>query len=323
MDRRTFIGAIGSAIASSASLRAQPRVRRIGFLMVEALGSDQRDDIGAALRERGWRENDNLAIDSRSADGDPARLAALADDLVRGNVEIIVGMGTVASAAAKRATTRIPIVIYGSGDPVGVGLVESLARPGGNITGTSTMAPELDVKRLQILRELLPATTRVGLLVNVTNPTFRVGREAQERACRSLGLEPLFIEVASAGELAAAVAEVARRGGQALMVNADPLLAVPPNRKRIVQAARRLRLPTMGEGGLDDDDLLVSFSISWEALNRQFAGLVDRILKGEAPGSLPIEQPTRFYLSINLREAKALGITVPQALLVRADRVIE
>jgi ABC-type uncharacterized transport system substrate-binding protein len=131
------------------------------------------------------------------------------------------------------------------------------------------------------------------------------------------------MDVASAGELESAVEEVARRGGQALIVSADPLLSTPSNRKRILQAARRLRLPTMGEGGPDDEDDLVAFSISWEALNRQFAGLVDRILKGEAPGSLPIEQPTRFHLSINLREARALGLTVPQALLVRADRVIE
>jgi putative ABC transport system substrate-binding protein len=327
MNRRKFIGVVISILVGGPHAAAQSvgKIRRIGLLMVEEFPSDQRRDIQAALRERGWIEGENLIIESRSAHGDLTRLRPLADELVSLNVELIVGAGTVASQAAKSATARIPIVIFSSGDPVGAGLVASLSRPGGNITGTSTMSTELDVKRLQVLRELLPGITRVGDLVNPTNPVFHAARAAQERACRSLGLQPIFVEVNAASELETGVAEVVRRGGQALIVSADPLFGATANRRTIMAAVRRLKLPAMVEGGLTDDDEggLVSLSPSDVELNRQFASVVDRILKGANPGAVPIEQPTRFVLSLDLRTAKTLGITVPQSLLLRADEVIQ
>lgn len=327
MDRRTFIATLGLGLLAIPLVpSAQPtgKVRRIGLLMIEEFPASQRQDIQAALRERGWIEGNNLIIESRSADGNVVRLRALADELVKLNVELIVGAGTVASQAAKNATSRIPIVIYGSGDPVGTGLVPSLARPGGNITGNTTMSADLDVKRLQLLRELLPTITRVGELVNPANPVFRVEREAQEKACRSLDLQPIFVEVSTASDLEGAFAEVARRGGQALIVSTDPLFASPANQKQIIRAAKRLALPIMAEGsGALEDGALISLTPSWTELNRQFAGQVDLILKGANPGNLPIEQPTRFELVINIKTAKELGLTIPQSLLLRADELIQ
>jgi putative tryptophan/tyrosine transport system substrate-binding protein len=327
MDRRTFIGTLGIGLLIAAIVPgAQPagKVRRIGLLMIEEFPVDNRQGIRTALRERGWVEGGNLIVESRSADGSVARLRTLADELVKLNVELIVGAGTVASQAAKNATTRIPIVIYGSGDPVATGLVASLARPGANITGNTTMSPDLDVKRVQLLRELLPAIARVGVLVNPSNPVFRFERDAQEKACRLLGLQPIFVEVTAVDELESAVVEMARRGAQALIVSADPLFASTVNGKIILRAAQRLALPTMGEGDAGPENgALISLSPNVTELNRQLASLIDRILKRAKPGDLPIEQPTTFELVINLETAKALSLTIPQALLLRADRVIQ
>jgi putative ABC transport system substrate-binding protein len=288
--------------------------------MIEEFGPEQRQDILAALRERGWIEGENLTIESRTAKGNALLLRPLADELVKLNIELIVGAGTAATLAAKNATTRIPIVIYGSGDPVGAGLISSLARPGGNITGTTTMSSELDMKRLELVHELVPAAVRVGELENPKNPIFRITRDTRERAYRSLGMQPIFVEVAAISELESAIEEVARRGGKALIVSADPSLA--EGAERIARVAKRLSLPLVTEWGVSDG-VLASVSISWGELNRQFASFVDRILKGANPGELPVERPTKFEVGINLKTAKALGITVPQSLLLRATEVIQ
>ena len=324
MNRRTFIRTISLCwLATPLVPRAQPagKMRRIGLLMVEEFSPDQRQRIRAALRERGWTEGGNLVIESRSARGNVQLLRGLADELVKLNVELIVGAGTAATTAAKNATTRIPIVIYAAGDPVGTGLVASLARPGGNVTGTTTMTPEIATKRLELVHELLPAAARIGELENSNNPLFRVTRDARERSYRLVGLQPIFIEVAAIGEIENAVFEVARRGGKALIVSPDPLFG--EGAEQLGRAAQRTGLPLIVESGAFTEGAVVSFSISWDELNRQFASFVDRILKGANAADLPVEQPTKFELGINLKTAKALGITVPQSILRRADEVIQ
>ena len=326
MNRRTFIGMVAvGAIAAAFAARSQQteRVRRIGVLSVEAFPPEQWQSIQTALRETGWIEGRNLIVESRDAHGDIARLRPLADELVRLKVELIVGAGTVASLAAKDATSTVPIVFFGSGDPLRTGLVTNLARPGGNITGTTTIATDLGAKRAQLLRETLPSAVRIGELVNLTNPVFRLNRDELERTYRSLGVQPIFVEVGTADELEGAVGKVAERGGQALIVSADPLFAAGPNWERVKRAAQRHRIPMLVENrGALEAGGLISFNVSWDEINRKGASFIDRILKGANPGDLPVEQPTKFELLINLKTAKAYGITVPQSLLLRADEVI-
>jgi len=233
-----------------------------------------------------------------------------------------VASGTDAAVAAKEATTRIPIVIFSAGDPVGARLVASLSRPGGNITGFSILTTELNVKRLEVLHELLPAAERVGELVNPTNPISRVARKEYEEAYRSLGMQPLFIEVAVASELENAFAELARRQAQALVVSFDNLFN--ENSVWIMRAAVGHALPTMvGSRDIVEDGGLVSYTFSGAERSRRFAYFIDKILRGAKPADLPIERPTTFELVINLKTAKQLGLTVPQSLLRRADVVIQ
>jgi putative ABC transport system substrate-binding protein len=229
MDRRAFITvAVESLIAAPFAARAQQigNKRHIGILSLgQAESAGDSESSVELLRDLGWVEGQNLIVERRYASGKVELLQPMVEDLVRRKVEVIVANGTVASLAAKRATSSIPIVIERSGDPVGAGLVESLARPGANITGTSTMSPELEVKRLELLRELLPSAMRFGVLVNLRNPLFRSTRKNMEQASRALQMTPIFVEVSVASELESAVVNVAREGGKALIVNADPLFS--------------------------------------------------------------------------------------------------
>jgi len=230
-------------------------------------------------------------------------------------------VGTPATLAAKRATTTIPILMASTGDPVLTGIVASLSRPGGNITGYSTAGSELNAKRLGLMRELLPRLQRVGLLERSTNPYYRAVRLGFEQACQSLGLQPIIVEVASVGELEKAIAEMARRQAQALFVQDDTLFF--DNRIPMMSAALRYALPTIGARiDMLEAGALVSYGPTDAEQGQRYAAFVDRILRGAKPADLPIEQPTQFKLGINLRTARALGITVPQALLHRADEII-
>jgi ABC-type uncharacterized transport system substrate-binding protein len=321
-----FIGAVAAGmIAAPLAASAQPTttVRRIGVLSSGARQPQADLDVeNAALRAFGWVEGKNLLFERRYAAGRAELLRPFAEELVRLKVELIVTRGTDAAIAAKNATTSIPIVMYAAGDPVRTGLVASLSRPGGNITGTSNVTPELDTKRLALLRELLPGLQRVGVLENPTNPYWRAARKEFEQACRSLGVQPIIIEVAAFSELENAITEMARRRAQALFVRNDYLFY--DNRVPIMSAALRHALPTLAVGKeMLEAGALVSYSTSDAELDQRYAAFVDRILRGAKPADLPIEQPTKFELLINLKAAKALGITIPQSLLLRADEVIQ
>jgi len=327
MDRRTFIGAVTCGfvvVPLAARAQTATTVRCIGILEPGApLPPADVQEASAKLGELGWIEGKNLRVERRYANNRAELLQPFADELVRLKVEIIVTGGTAATLAAKNATTTIPIVFRSAGDPVLAGLVASLGRPGGNVTGYSGVSPELDAKRLSLLRELLPALQRVGYLVNLGNPYFRAARSDFEQACRSLAIQPILVEVAAASELANAVAGVARQRGQVLIVPADSLFA--DNVAEIVRAARTHELPTMVQRdvSLQDSGALVSFGTTAAEERYRRAAYIDRILRGANPADLPIEQPTKFELGINLKTAKTLGITIPPSLLLRADEVIQ
>jgi len=327
IERRAFIRALTCALLLTAPVAAGAQktttVRRIGYL--GSGGPDTPGDIEqqyASLRKLGWIEGRNLLVERRYANGRIELLPTLAEELIRLKVELIVTSGTPATLAAKGATKTIPIVFWSAGDPVGSGLVASFAKPGGNVTGYTIAAPEINSKRLQVLRELLPSVQRVGVLENSTNPYYRQARVDLEQAARSLGMQLIFIEVGAASQLPSAVAEVSRRGGQALLVPPDDLFY--ENRVELMQAALKHSLPTTASrlyvremGGL------ISYAPTEAEHDARAAAFIDRILRGAKPADLPVEQPSKFVLIINLKTAKTLGITIPQSLLSRADEVIE
>jgi len=325
-DRRSFLRALAYAVISAppiARAQAQTVVRRMGYLKPGAPDSPEETQRESAfLRKLGWIEGENLRVERRYANGTLELLRPLAEDLLRLKVELIVTSGTAATLAAKSATNTIPIVFWSAGDPVRTGLVASLARPGGNITGYSVAQTEMNVKRLAVLREWLPRVHRVGILQNSANPYFRATREELDRGCRTLGIQPIFVEVAGPGELTKAVSEVARRGGRGLLIGSDSLFQ--DNQKELMRAVLKYALPsTTSRVHIRETGALVSYDpIDSEEMERG-ASFVDRILRGAKPADLPVEQPTRFELAINLKTANALRITVPPALLARAHEVIE
>jgi putative ABC transport system substrate-binding protein len=322
--RRTFCGTFVAVLVSPgfAIAQAPKAVRRIGDLSPGAPETTEEIRQGyTPLGKLGWVEGQNLLVERRYANNRPELLRPLAEELVRLKVELIVTSGTAAAVAAKNATTSIPIVFGVVSDPVGVGLVASLARPGGNVTGFSIANTELNKKRLAVLRELVPTIERVGILENPTNPYFRAAHSELEQASYSLGIRPVFVTVAAAGELADALAEAVRRGAQALLVSPDFLFY--EHRVEIVRAALKHALPTATSRSFVEAWGLVAYTNSLSEQVERVAAFIDRILRGAKPADLPIEQPTKFDLLLNLRTAKALGITVPQSLLVRADEVIQ
>jgi putative ABC transport system substrate-binding protein len=323
MDRRRFIGAsvCSLVVAPLIGNAQQPApIRRIGVLSGGA-ASAPIELLSEKLRDYGWIEGQNLIIEARGADGRAELAAALAAELVRLKVDVIVTYGSVASVAAKDSTTTIPIVTT-TGDPVRLGLVSSMSRPGGNITGVSTIAPELAAKRLELLRELLPKLTRIGELVDPGNQYWRLVRKDYEDAFRALGLQPIFVEVANPTALDEAFVELMRQRAQALIVRGDPVFYLL--RERITGLALKNALPTMAEARpLVEAGAFVSYGPNVPAQFGRTAALVDKILKGAKPGDLPIEQPHKFEFVINLKTAKALGLTIPQSVLLRADELIQ
>jgi len=326
MDRRAFVGVVvAGMIAAPLAANAQTAttVRRIATLSGGARPPPvEFEHEFDSLRELGWTEGKNLLIERRYANGRAELLRPFAEELVQLKVELIVVNGTAAALAARSATTTMPIILWGAGDPVGTGLVATLARPGGNITGMSIEATELDAKRLSLLRELIPSARRVGVLVNSTNPLFTARNKANANVYKALGLQPIIIEVATESELVNAIDNMVRQRAQAVVVSADHLFIV--NRDTILRAALKQSLPAIVEGReMLEAGGLVSYAISMPELRRRVAAFIDRILRGASPADLPVEQPTKFELGVNLKTAKALGITIPKDMLLRADEVIQ
>lgn len=274
------------------------------------------------LRELGWVEGRNLSIESRFAEGNLERLPVLAAELVRSNVDVIIGISSQGALAAKNATSTIPIVISMTGDPVESGLVASLARPGGNLTGVTALGLVLSEKRLQLLKEAVPGVKRVAVLSNPAFPDSRLGVKRLEGAAHALGVHLLVLEVHDPAGLEKAFAAMRNERAGALVVLTDPLFLT--HRTRIVELAAQIRLPAIyAIQGFMDVGGLMFYGESLPDVHRRAAIYVDKILKGAKPAELPIEQPTKFELVVNVKTAKALGLKIPQSVLMRADRVIE
>ena len=323
MKRREFIGLLGGAAAWPLTARAQQAVGKIvtiGVLAIEPWPPI--DTFRQALNNLGYIEGKNVRFEYRYAKGYNERLPELANDLVGLNVDVIVTWGTDAVLAAKQATTTIPIVMGTIGDPLGSGIVTNLARPGGNVTGSSSRAAELESKRLELLKEAVPGLSRVAILFNPTNHYMPLALQSAREGAQMLHVSLAVYEVRDTTTLDAAFVTLTKDRPDALMVPADTFLV--SQRSRIAQFAIENKLPSVytfrqyiEAGGL------IAYTPNYHDLFRRAASYVDKILKGAKPGELPIGQPTKFQLVINLKTAKALGLVIPRVLLVGADQVIE
>jgi putative ABC transport system substrate-binding protein len=318
MRRREFITLLGGAAAWPLTAGAQQRRLRIGIIDDAPIW----DHFRQGLRDLGYIDGQNIAIEYRSADGQPDRLATVASDLAGLPVDVIVTSGSAASRAAQQATTAIPIVMIAIGDPVRAGLVASLARPGRNITGNTILGTEVSAKRLQLLKEVIPGVSRVAFLWNPNNGSHVAYLEQWRVVGPTLGVKLLFVAVGSSDQFESAFAAMMRERPDAFIMTADPFHLFHIG--WIIDFLERNRLPAMYvakenvvAGGL------LSYGPSLIDLYRRAAGYVHKILQGTKPADLPIEQPTKFELVINLKAAKAIGLTIPESFLLRADEVIE
>lgn len=326
MRRRDVIAGLGGVTAWPLAALAQKPTKsyRIGYLALLS-GEDRTlmKPLLERLRELGYSEGGNLTVTYRSAEGRPERLGQLAAELVRANPDVLIaGFGTLAAQAAKSATTTVPIVMTSVGDPVGAGVIASLSRPGGNVTGLSDQARDLASKRLELLNDVIPGKRRVAVLMNPDTPftalAFREVKAAAETVPQSLEV----FEARTADQVVAGIEAASRAGAAGLLILDDPLILSLS--QQISALAIKRRLPTISAipdfveaGGL------LSYGVDRRQLSRRAAEYIDRILKGAIPADLPVEQPTRFELVINLATAKALGLSIPAALLTFADHVIE
>jgi len=326
MRRRDFINVIvGSAATWPLSVRAQQRDKLplIGFLgaTTSALASERVAAFTQRLQELGWIEDRTVKIEYRWAEGDLKRSPEIIAEFVRLKVNVIVTHATENVIAAKRVTSVIPIVFAAAGDPIDTGLVASLAHPGGNVAGLSIQATDLATKRLQLLREVVPDLRRLAILVNVNNPASVLERREVQTAARKISLEVISLELRNAEDIAPAFKALVGRA-QVLYVIPDALVST--NRARIHTLAMGMRLPTMyASQDYVEAGGLMSYGPNYPDLFRRAAEYVDKILRGTKPGDIPVEQPTKFDLIINLKTAKAIGLTIPHNLLVLADEVIE
>ncbi len=327
MERRTFLVMIaGGLLTAPLAAEAQQtagKIPRIGFLgnSTAALEANLVGPFREGLRDLGYVEGRNILIEYRWAEGQYERFPALIAELIALKVDVIVTAGTPAALAVRKATTSIPIVMAAVGDPIGVGLVASLARPGGNVTGLTAIAPELEGKRLELLREVVPKLSHIAVLWNPDN-SFHVGSLKETRAAAQvLGIKVQPLGVRISEEFPAAFAAILRERPGALLVLADRIFL--HNRTRIVDFEAKHRLPGVyAYRELVEAGGLMSFGPSYAGMHRRAAYYVDKILKGAKPSDLPVEQPTKFELVINLKTAKALGLTISQSVLGRADEVI-
>ena len=324
--RREFITLLGGTAAWPLAVRAQQagKVHRIGVLetISTTLNVANFYALREGLRQLGYAEGQNLVIEYRSADGRDDRFPGLARELLALKVDVIVTRGTPAAKAVKNATSTVPVVMMASGDPVGVGLVTSLARPGGNITGLSAIVGELSPKRLELIKEIVPGLARIAVLANTCNDAVRRDWARIETAARSLGVQSQLLDLRESDALGPTFDDASARRADALVVVIDAITQA--NQQRIVDLAMKHRLPAIySSREFVDAGGLISYGVSYPDLYRRAATYVDKILKGTKPADLPVVQPTKFELVINLKTAKALGIEVPPTLLARADEVIE
>jgi putative ABC transport system substrate-binding protein len=325
--RRTFLAGTGAVLLASlltAEAQDAPRVPRVGYLFsfTPAEGRHLWEACRQGLRELGYVEGRNIILEPRWADGQYERLPGLAADLVRLNVDVIVVAATPGSLAVKAATNTIPVVIVAVGEPVKTGLVASLARPGGNVTGLSLLTAELSGKRLDLLGRVLRSVPRVAILMNPGNPIHAIFLEETRVAAQRLRVQLQPLEARTPKEIEQVFDAATRGRASALIVFDDPVIW--SYRTQIVAAAARRGLPAMyGYREFVDDGGLMSYGPDRIDQYRRTATYVDKILKGAKPGDLPVEQSTKFELAINLKTAKALGLTIPPSLLQRADQVIE
>jgi len=333
LGRRMFMAMVaGGLLAAPFAVEAQPpsgRTPRVGLLLPGSAASPISirgvEHFTHGLREHGYVDGKNITIEYRYANLDDRRLHLLADELARLNLDVIVVGGTQAALAAKQATTTIPIVVAVMADPIADGLVATLARPGGNITGVTFLAPELTPKRLQLLREIILHFSRVAVLLHpgvYSEATMRNLQNEVEASARLLGIQVQLFEARTPSDFDATFVAMARARAQAVILFSSPMFYL--EHRRLVEAAAKNRLPTMyyfleavQAGGL------ISYGVDINALFRPAARYVDKILRGAKPGDIPVERPTTFELAINLKTAKALGLSIPPSLLGRADQVIE
>jgi ABC-type uncharacterized transport system substrate-binding protein len=329
MRRREFITLLGSAAAGwplAARAQRARKVYRIGLLLPGTSAIVAKNPRVTALlqelRALGWIEGQNVLFERRLAEGQLGRLDELAADLVRSNVDVIITAAAPSAMAAKEATSTIPIVILDPGDPVGTGLVQSLARPGGNVTGVTSIAPDLAAKRLALLKETVPALTMVAVVFNAAIPPAEIAMTELRAAAQKLNLQILSVAARAQNGLKEAFARIADERPDGLLVFPDPLTF--SNQDAIVNFTIERKIPALfGAKEFAEIGGLMSYGPSYPGMFRRGAYFVDRILNGARPADLPVEQPTRFELVINLKTAKALGITVPPTLLARTDEVIE
>jgi ABC-type uncharacterized transport system substrate-binding protein len=327
VNRRRFLltSLAGGFAAPLAAAAQQPKtIVRIGFLSSSS-AERERPRLTAfqqTLRELGYLEGQNIVIEQRYAGGNFQQLPELAGELARIKVDIFVVVGAPASLAARKTTSVIPIVMVGVADPVGVGLVDSLARPGGNVTGLSDFNAGVVAKRLELLKEVVPSASRVAVLLNPTNPSNPLQLKLTQAAAETLGVRLFPLEAKSAEEIDRAFAAMRTERAEAVIVIGDPMFGT--HRRRLIDLSAKRGLPAIySTREYVIDGGLVSYGTNLDDLHRRAPYFVDQILKGAKPADLPVEQPTRFELVINLKAAKQIGLTIPQSLLLRADQVIE
>ncbi len=328
VQRRQLLFTTGVLLVApfAAIAQQQTKVRRIGFLAARSRSTPSNPDVYydafvQGMRELGYVEGKNLVIEWRYADGKYERLPGLAAELARLKLEVIVTHSTPTTQALRRATSAIPIVSANLGDPAGLGFAASLARPGGNITGLSAMQVDVSPKYLELLKLMMPALSRAAVLVNPGNPAHPAFLKGVQAAAEELGLKILPVDARNPEEIERGFAAMRRERADAVIILGDAFFI--GQRRQITQLAARNQLPAMYSFREDvEAGGLISYGQNIADFYRRAAYFVDKILKGAKPGELPIEQPTKFELVINLKTAKALGLTIPQSFLVRADRVI-
>ena len=324
MERRDFIALVGAAAVWPLVAKAQQPTKtyRIGMLetVSPALNTAELEAFRRGLRELGYVEGQTYKIEYRFADGQAERFPELADELVRLGVDLIVTRGTPATIAAKTATRTIPVIMASVGEPLLI--VDSLARPGGNVTGLSAFVTVMTSKRLELTRELVPRLSRIGLFHNMSNPVAPPQWEETKTAAQSWGIDAELLDVRSDEDIGHAFDRAKERHVDALLVGLDGLIQA--HRQMIASLATRNRLPAVYSGReFIEAGGLLSYAVSYPDLYRRATIYVDKIFKGAKPADLPVEQPTKFELIINLRAAKTLGLTIPPTLLARADEVVE